>query len=111
MKNRLELIRILDEKRGYDSFSNQYKNEYLHKVHVIIDDKSWGNIVILETWRSGFGSVYCTLGDWQAKQPETIEDFYNYALGLDTIYLETDELNGTITEPIVDTVFDATDIL
>lgn len=111
MKNRLELIRILDEKREYDSFSNQYKNEYLHKVHVIIDDKLWGDIVILETWKSGLGSVYCTVGDWQSKQPSTIKEFYNIAKWAGVIYLDVNTVQGTIIDPISGIEFKTRDIL
>lgn len=111
MKNKFELVETLEEKTEYDKFDNEYKNKYLYKVNVVIDGKSWGNIVILETYSSSWGSSYYTLGDWQYKQPETIIDFYNYADDLNMIHLEVDELNGTITDTLTGTVFDATDIL
>lgn len=98
------------KKRECDSFSNQYKNKYLHKVHVIIDDKLWGNIVILETWNSGLGSVYCTVGDWQTKQPSTIKEFYNIAKWAGLIYLDTDKKLGTATDPITNIIYDAQDM-
>lgn len=107
--NRLELIKTLD--KNANRKNNEWNVEKLHNVSVVIDNEHWGNVAILETWNSDLGSVYCTVGDWQTKQPSTIKEFYNIAKWAGVIYLDTDKKLGTATDPITNIIYDASDIV
>lgn len=107
--NRLELIKTLDENASRNN--NEWNVEKLHNVSVVIDNEHWGNVAILETWNSDLGSIYCTIGDWQTKQPSTIKEFYNIAKWAGVIYLDVNTVQGTIIDPISGIEFKTRDIL